>query len=488
MNLKCHDATPSWNGFSYQAKVGLYVVLLKMIEIGDEPNVLDQYSIEYEWLEDFSIKRNEKYESIHQVKHYSNNAYKDALEILSKKVQGHFGASDLNVVITECSPDLKKKKEKEKKTKLCTELFEWLIKAKCINKDGKVQADWSIDRIPSHLVIYKESIEKFLNSWEQFVSHMTQVENAYFHISADHKLKDQPKVTQYTYENQGSESAKQFCRDDELKRRIEALIREWYAKEKSPPTISVSGPFLCLLGLIDSHVSNRHNNMGKASKVIGFREIVKTLSSLDLIDTSDEYKAFCLKESFVEAYEYSRRKFLDLGHEEELQRLDEMMDSVNQTYEGKFFLGYARRISPDGLPAGFKSGKDVLYSRDVQKYYFKFFVEVIENMELQPVLEGKKYHPSTLSIDNHDELIDISIQVCENLSQFQGKHDRFRFVAEFDDQFGEHIPNLHDKRSRANSTKVAFQDPTVKLADHIKEPAPISLHKGSTIIARLNEE
>lgn len=166
------------------------------------------------------------------------------------------------------------------------------------------------------------------------------------------------------------------------------------------------------------------------------------------------------------------------------------MNSVNQTYEGKDFLEYARRISPDGLPSGFKNGTDVLSSKDVQKFYFKFFVEVIENMELQPVHEGKKYHPSTLSIDDHDELIDTSIEVCENLSQFQGKHDRFRFVAKLDDQFGEQISNLHDKRSRANSTTATFDDPdgTVTLADHIKEPAPISLHKDSTIIARLNGE
>ena len=71
-----HDATPSWNGFIYQGKVGLYVCLNIILEkLRTSPtkkeltDFLESYSIEYEWIEDFSIKVNNVYESLHQVKH-----------------------------------------------------------------------------------------------------------------------------------------------------------------------------------------------------------------------------------------------------------------------------------------------------------------------------------------------------------------------------------------------------------------------------------
>ncbi|MCB1177975.1 MAG: hypothetical protein KDK36_10385, partial [Leptospiraceae bacterium] len=62
-----HDATPSWSGFNYQGKIGLYVALDYIIKHYNDPD-FDQYSIEYEWVEDFSIKKGEDYISIHQVK------------------------------------------------------------------------------------------------------------------------------------------------------------------------------------------------------------------------------------------------------------------------------------------------------------------------------------------------------------------------------------------------------------------------------------
>jgi hypothetical protein len=60
-----HDATPPWNGFIYQGKVGLYVCLKIMLDkLQTNPTdevrnqFLESYSIEYEWIEDFSIKVN----------------------------------------------------------------------------------------------------------------------------------------------------------------------------------------------------------------------------------------------------------------------------------------------------------------------------------------------------------------------------------------------------------------------------------------------
>ena len=51
------DATNSWSGYNYQGKIALFVVLKKineLISIG-KVDEIEKYSIELEWLEDFSI-------------------------------------------------------------------------------------------------------------------------------------------------------------------------------------------------------------------------------------------------------------------------------------------------------------------------------------------------------------------------------------------------------------------------------------------------
>jgi hypothetical protein len=82
------DATHSWNGFSYQGKIGLIAVLdliCTLLENGEE---LKRYSLEFEFMEDFSIKHDDNYIQIHQVKSYAEqplSEYKDAIWILLGK-------------------------------------------------------------------------------------------------------------------------------------------------------------------------------------------------------------------------------------------------------------------------------------------------------------------------------------------------------------------------------------------------------------------
>lgn len=51
------DASFSWKGYNYQGKVGLLVALKKIEEIRISEEDLADYSLELEWLEDFSIKK-----------------------------------------------------------------------------------------------------------------------------------------------------------------------------------------------------------------------------------------------------------------------------------------------------------------------------------------------------------------------------------------------------------------------------------------------
>ncbi len=101
-----HDASPSWNGFNYQGKVGLNAALTKILNYLDT-STYDEYaiikhfnniSIEYEWLEDFSIKNGLNYESLHQVKNFKESNfgyYKDAIDTILTRRQGTISKSDL---------------------------------------------------------------------------------------------------------------------------------------------------------------------------------------------------------------------------------------------------------------------------------------------------------------------------------------------------------------------------------------------------------
>ena len=104
-----HDATPSWNGFIYQGKVGLYVclkIILKKLQTSptneELTDFLESYSIEYEWIEDFSIKVNNVYESLHQVKHKAGTAFSSHISaivtILNRK-QKILSETDFNKYI-----------------------------------------------------------------------------------------------------------------------------------------------------------------------------------------------------------------------------------------------------------------------------------------------------------------------------------------------------------------------------------------------------
>lgn len=84
------DATPSWNGYNYQGKVGLYVCLLNILKEAqagvDLPAFnafLEEHHIEYEWIEDFAIKKNDNYLSLHQVKNKGENKFNDHVEAIA---------------------------------------------------------------------------------------------------------------------------------------------------------------------------------------------------------------------------------------------------------------------------------------------------------------------------------------------------------------------------------------------------------------------
>lgn len=82
------DASASWNGYMYQGKVALLVVLKKINEVSN----VNELWLESEGIEDFSIGSGEKYESIHQVKNRKYDKieyYREALSNIVKRMKDY---------------------------------------------------------------------------------------------------------------------------------------------------------------------------------------------------------------------------------------------------------------------------------------------------------------------------------------------------------------------------------------------------------------
>lgn len=64
------SAVPSWEGYEYQGHIAIFVVLKKIKELLSVSNIeIDMHTLEIEGVEDFSIKRENKYLTLHQVKY-----------------------------------------------------------------------------------------------------------------------------------------------------------------------------------------------------------------------------------------------------------------------------------------------------------------------------------------------------------------------------------------------------------------------------------
>lgn len=87
MFVKPHSAIPSWYGYIYQGQIAIWVFLKEVNNAIDQylelqsiteitkdteaelvEKISKRYSLEIEWMEDFSIKLDDKYKSFHQVK------------------------------------------------------------------------------------------------------------------------------------------------------------------------------------------------------------------------------------------------------------------------------------------------------------------------------------------------------------------------------------------------------------------------------------
>ncbi|HAS8342200.1 TPA: hypothetical protein I7750_11985 [Vibrio vulnificus] len=436
-----HDATPSWNGYNYQGKIGLYVCLENILEKSD--NRLDwaklnefcaKHYIEYEWIEDFSIKENDQYLTLHQVKHKGNNKFKDHIEaivtILNRK-NGVMSHSDIFKYFN--FSKLKKGRNKRIKKILLNR----------VRSNGLLNEDWTLNtnwKVNINKVSKKYQLEMFkcLSDFEALLGRAFNKSDVYFHTADD---VDEPEIISSYSEipaalidglsNQKSLSSENIylsfddqsryelaMSDDELDERLEkqiSLLLKLFHNGAEFSEKDVKLYKLSLCGLIDKNLILRHKHIrdntgsqesyfNKTKPNICFSQIITVLENTFKVHDEEYWNLLCL-EKFDEAY----RSFLEElreGYEadvseallndvpkDELEdicnakleeyrnwvdRLEQLRVNVIDNYLPSNFIGFLKRINPhkvmgDKLHIYYDSISDMNKIKDI---FFEFILDI----------------------------------------------------------------------------------------------------------------
>lgn len=305
-----HDATPSWNGYNYQGKVGLYVCLKNILNKANEAGInslqfnefLNNFTIEYEWIEDFSIKNNNQYISLHQVKHKAGTGFSDHISaittILNRKLcrlseTDFIKYIDLEIDYTGHNlPDAKR----QKKHNVISSKFNDMRLCGYINEENKLSANWreieaEVDGIETIALKY------MLGEFQSFSDRTFTNSEVYFH-TAENVSNPNLNIDEYTgipeYHKDSVRGLRTLttlniflgfdnCQkyelvqsDNRLVQNINVLIRELLQLTLPDETfaeddISLYQASICQV--IDKHIASRHNKIRNGeNRGFGFDE------------------------------------------------------------------------------------------------------------------------------------------------------------------------------------------------------------------------
>lgn len=462
-----HDATPSWNGFNYQGRVGLYVCLKNIKRMVDIHSIdsecfkdfLSSHSIEYEWIEDFSIKNGRDYVSLHQVKHKAGTNFSEHISaivtILNRKI-GRLSETDfvkyisLGIDYSGCETS---QQRAEKKLNAIQTKIQLLIEHQYLNPNYTLHENWENNErnIPG---MNSDEIKLLLSDFSSFSSRTFGSSKIYFHTSEDvlppiKVINDYAGIPAYLYESvlslktlaslniflayDNPEDYELKLSDEVLNLKIRGLLAELLGLIHPHESFSdedLSLYFTALIDVIDKHILKRHSNIrGKSHVGDGFQELREQLlfSSIfqplnDIIRNQNEkyWDVFC-KKSFeavyseymeylsenIEAIPEAKDKFI-------LRRnnLDKYRKDVLSKYSCSDLLSM---LSPHQL----KNNSLALFysnicSQHLLKTVFLKFVQELAETGSDFIIKDKSslaYHPSTITfISDDDDEFHVNIQ------------------------------------------------------------------------------
>jgi len=456
-----HDATPSWNGFIYQGKVGLYVCLKIILDklqttATDEvvTQFLESYSIEYEWIEDFSIKVNNVYESLHQVKHKAGTdfgSHISAIVTILNRKRKILSETDFNKYIKFDIAD------KDNLLAKIHSTLDLMISSGYINEDKQLENNWKMVKVDIDDVDSVD-LHKLLTEFQSFSENVFDNSKVYFHTSEAVKP---PRDNINTYKGMpdshkksvdglktlstldiylGFDTQKEYelsLKDDELEQKILNIIHDILSMVQ-PGEVYLEEDekiFLAALNeIIDNHIVSRHKNIrNKDIQGLGFveqREILRfsdlyQVFTLKLRNTNPQYWELNCRQKFESAFiahcEHIQKR-IKLNHdkvksdEDKLERLQQFRVDVLSQYHDNF-MGLLRLLFPHEIER--KDTSDFsFYSRISEeskiKAVFLSFIQQIDSPQEQLIHQNSQslaYHPTCIDISHGDDEIDWKINI-----------------------------------------------------------------------------
>lgn len=442
------DASATWNGFSYQGKVGLYVCLKLIVDaLNNEENIDDfchEYSIEFEWLEDFSILKDNNYISHHQVKHYNESAfskYIDAFVTILSRQQGRLSESDLFKYIDSYTQINTKNSSKD-------DYIENLV-SKLIENDILDQNRYIIKKEASSLVGYDSNVITAINQYledferikKQFLegniylhtsNAITKPEKDLFEYSDIKKSKvtlDQDSTRTLRSHNIlcsfDTESKYELALDDELlKNKLVSLAKEVLRHLK--PDLKITDDVLniyvsVLKNNIDEYIKNRHQDLSsfdtvrlskQSKRKLSFSHILSSLKKEIIDESTDEYWELICRENFENAFQ-KQINSLDEDNFVELKNLNRHYKTLCDKYIVQRKLAFLLKQLKPHLSELEDSNKSNYYHQQiaVENDISSAFLNFLENLHIEHddcllfPQNGSHFQASTISVNNSNKRI-----------------------------------------------------------------------------------
>ena len=470
-----HDATPSWNGYNYQGKVGLYVCLaniLKTAQAGiDLPafdTFLNEHNIEYEWIEDFSIKQNDTYLSLHQVKHKAGNNFNDHVEAISTILyRKNSVLSDTDIFKYFNFNGLKKGYPARIKAIIKNRI----IINKLVDNNGLLKSNWKVN-LQSVDIKYRNNIFRCLSDFELLSQKAFSSSITYFH-TADKVDSPEDDISQVTgipshlvvgLAQPKSLSCQQIflsfdnptaydlaLSDDALTTQIEQQI-DVLLTLLHPGKIFSELDFklykTALCALIDQNIVTRHQHirdkrdndipyLQRTKPSISFRVIVSELQKTFREQNDDYWNLICrenfetaYKEQLDELYQNIKESASDDDVEEYRQyviRLESVRINIIDQYFPDDCISFLKQIYPHKtLSANVRQFYEAISEpQKIKSVFLDFIQEVMEpsgKLTLNCNNGVFQYQPSCISFnENNQRRKNIEIEkVKKGLADNQG--------------------------------------------------------------------
>lgn len=317
------DATNSWSGYNYQGKIALFVVLKKINELISmgKMDEIEKYSVELEWLEDFSILHKGddgvQYKTIHQVKakdKHNITDYEDALVKLYYKIVNYktieyaylHVCKSINYIEDEWNDNVKGLVLNCRQIKA---LQDRIISYKSSPmKKEEVEKIYTPRRKSDINKLVKEYNEKYFANKKITISNVDEIldkilSDLQLQIEMSQKdVKDEDirKIELYSYP-----SGDVYCKLDEINDLIKAEIVNYWRNTRAEEWKCADQGFcemifLCLQGLIDKHITQRHIQYSRITeRRIGFELITEVLDSDDSVKRCEEYYLYNIKNKLL---------------------------------------------------------------------------------------------------------------------------------------------------------------------------------------------